>query len=231
MSGHIDTIKRKIKNAVLTVKNALSVDKKGFVTGAILSVLLVIFMKVLPKDFGFNGSRVLYLLVLDVILLLMLGVKAEIPERLKEYMAFGSIILAPAVSFFFVEYISQNVVKDMKFQVVFMNYVCGLIFYVLLYVIFNRISIAVPVGLIIWIVYAMANRFVDVFRGYGIKAYDIYGLKTAVNVASGYELIFDKNMVKGMLIVVACATLSVMIRWKAKKKKHRVIVGISVLAV
>lgn len=78
--------------------------------------------------------------------------------------------------------------------------------------------------------YSLANRFICLFRGNGIRSYDIYAFRTAMNVAENYELVFSQRMVQVILGSLALMLLSVKCRWKDTRVKARLATDAGILA-
>lgn len=57
-----------------------------------------------------------------------------------------------------------------------------------------------------------ANFFVDKFRGYGIVSMDLYSVKTAGEVAGGYDYTPDVNFFAGLVAILLCFVLTAVYR-------------------
>lgn len=223
-------MKKWLKDFRLFFDKVAEVRIYGTLAGVILMGILLMGMKLLPKDFGFRQGILVRFLAADCLLCLSLAVRLKIPAKWEGYL--GAVLLfgAPALCFFHMEYLQGNPVRSMEFLMVFFNYIFYLFVFLVLYLLSNRIRIAVPVGMGIFTLYSLVNRFVCIFRGNGIRSYDIYAFRTAMNVAGNYELVFNQRMVLVMLSAFAVMLVSVQCRWKDTRKKARLATDAGILA-
>ncbi|MGI6071168.1 MAG: LTA synthase family protein [Blautia sp.] len=201
----------------------------GSVAGTVLFFALLLLMYLLPKSFGLHEGNLTWYLVLDAMLCLSFALRIQLPAKWEAW--FGALLLfgAPALCFYQTEYLQENPIRSMEFLMVFFNYVFYLSVFLILYLLTNRIRIAVPVGVGFFTFYTIANRFICLFRGNGIRSYDIYALRTAMNVAGNYELVFSRPMVRVLLVAIAAVLVSVRCRYKNTRRRTRLTVDAGIL--
>lgn len=216
------TKNRITEQAVRWTKEHVETDKKSCLTAGILTILFLVLWKVLPKDFSTLHSRLLILFAVDCLLCLSLAIRIKIPEKWQGYLAFFLFLAAPAINIFNAEYVVQNRVRDMVLLILALTYGVCLLLYLVLYVIIHRVRIALFVGMLILTIFGLANSFIVEFRGNGIRAADIYAVKTAANVAGGYHLIFTEYRATAILIACGFLFLTLHCRYKKTGWKARI---------
>ena len=164
------------------------------------------------------------LFTLDGILILGLMIKFRIPDKVKEYLSLFLFLGAPAFCVGVIESLHDNSVAKMQFLFVFLNYFLILTVFMLLYFLFNNTAWTVAAGTGIFTFYGLLYSFVKEFRGNGLRAADIYAVKTAANVAEGYTLDFTEERMQVLLWAILLVLTGFYI-FRKNKKRVRIITG------
>lgn len=196
------------------------------IRGVISAVVLILFLtawELLPKSFSSTYTHVEYVLVL--VLCVLSGVKIKGLEKYQGIFCVILLLVSPAVCLFDTEVVVENPLRDMTFLMVTLNYAIYFLGFLVLYVLTNRIRIAVPVGMTVFTIYSLANSFVLEFRGYGIRTSDVYAIQTAMNVSKGYELTFTYKRADIILIALMVVLIAIHCEYRTKGKGSRILAG------
>lgn len=233
MSEIMEKIRQEIIRNKLTmwIKKNVSTEKKQWIIAAITTIIFIIIWSFLPKNFSLWNSSIKYLLMIDCFLSLSIAIKVKMPEKWQGYLAFFLIMISPAVNIFNAEYVVQNEIRSMNILVLTLTYALCLLVYLILYVITHRIRITILIGMVMFTLFGLCNSFITEFRGNGIRAADIYAIKTAMNVAGGYKLVFNEYRATAILLGCCCIFLSFHCRYLKKGWKSRIPVSAFTLVV
>lgn len=113
-----------------------------------------------------------------------------------------SLFVLPYVSFCMVEHLFQNPF-DMPVQTVWYNYVIYLAVYVLAFVVTNRFRVAVFIGNTFTVAAGIANYYVLLYRGSPICPWDLYSIRTAADVAGGYNFSLTMEIIAVIMLMTA----------------------------
>lgn len=103
------------------------------------------------------------------------------------------ILVIPAVSFFAFEYITGNLALISEDRIVY-NILWMYAIYGVLFILSGTTRFAVPVGSGLLYVLAVAEVFVEEFRGTPIMIWDIAAVQTAMSVTENYVFTFSEEM-------------------------------------
>ncbi|MGC4019332.1 MAG: LTA synthase family protein [Muricomes sp.] len=205
------------------------VDKRWAIISGGLFLLFLVFWKTLPKSFSTIHEHTVFLFLIDCLLCLTLFIKVQIPERWERVFCGLLLLISPAICFLNTEAAVENPIRKMPFLMAALSYALYLMIFLILYLVINRIQIAVGLGMAICTFYALANSFIVEFRGNGIRTADIYAWQTALNVSDGYTLLFTYHRAYIILIAFAVIFLAMRCRYRQKNIKRRIGTGIVTL--
>lgn len=121
------------------------------------------------------------------------------------------IFFVPFISLILIELFNSNLIYKMSFKVVFLNYLCILALYLLLYGIIGRVNIALVIGNILCYVVGVAFYYVLLFRGTPILPTDFYAIGTAATVFQNYKfkpnLLLIGTMLTLILFCILCRNI------------------------
>ncbi len=154
----------------------------------------------------------------------IIAVKINLSEKIQKKFFYVLMLGAPALCFYNTELLAKNSILDMEFLMVVLNYSVYLMIFFVVYAITNRIQAAMFLGMTIFTVYALVNSFVLEFRGNGVRANDIFALRTAINVSSHYSLEFTKYRVTIIFWALIVVLVSFHCNYRSKRVKSRIYV-------
>lgn len=222
LSKYLDMMKSLYKKYVI-------LDKKwGIISGG-LFLLFLIFWKIMPKNFSTIHEHIMLAFLADCFLCMTLFIRIQFSEQYQRIFCGLLLLTAPVLCFLNTEVAAGNQIRKMEFLMVVFNYTLYLMIFLLLYMVTNRIQIAISLGMAICTVYALANSFIAEFRGNGIRTADIYALRTALNVSEGYDLVFIYHRAYIILIAFAMILLALRCEYRQKSIKRRIGTGIVTL--
>lgn len=213
------------------LKNYLQSNKRIVCIGTVATVFYLLGYKLIPKTYATMDSYIKYWVILDFLLCVALAVKVKISDKWKKYIGFGALLIVPAFSFFSIEYAIGNEIFSMPFIAVVLNYLICLSVYLLFYFFSNSIRFSVSAGVVVFAFASLANCFVREFRGNSIRVSDVFAIRTAMNVAGGYEFIFSEKKVHIILMSIAIILLVVHIDYKERMKRKMILQRVAVALV
>lgn len=222
LSKYLDMIKKLYEKYIV-------LDKKWGVVSGCLFLLFLIFWKMMPKNFFTIHEHIMLAFLADCFLCITLFIRIQISEHYQRIFCGLLLLVAPVLCFLNTEVAAGNQIRKMEFLMVVFNYTLYFMIFLLLYMVTNRIQIAISLGMIICTVYALANSFIAEFRGNGIRTADIYALRTALNVSEGYDLVFIYHRAYIILIAFAVILLALRCEYRQKSIKRRIGTGIVTL--
>ena len=114
-------------------------------------------------------------------------------QQIPSYLVF---LISPIISFALLEFLNGN---TNIFYFSLIRFCMNLIVYYMVYFIFvtltHRVHIASIVGFSFFAIYALINSFVQQFRGNPILPFDIYSIRTAMNVAGEYKFSLNTTQI------------------------------------
>lgn len=193
--------------------------KKRCIMTALCIMIYLWGYYLLPKSYATCDSVVKYWVIADLILCIFVGVRLNISDKWKGYFAFFMLIVTPGISFYSIEYVGENKISNMRFIVVILNYLICLSVYLCIYFICNSVRASIIFGGTLFVFIALANNFVNEFRGSSIRMSDIFAIRTAMNVVGGYDFSFTEARSEILLMAVGAILLALHIEYKEKKKR------------
>ena len=119
------------------------------------------------------------------------------------------LVLTPLTSFYMMQFIFGGLPWDYSPGVTLANYICiGAVFF-LLTALTNRVLLCSLITHLLCFIWAMANYFVNLYRGLPILPWDFTALRTAVAVAGSYDLYLTWQMGASLTILAGIAVLIV----------------------
>ena len=129
-------------------------------------------------------------------------VKIELSPLLETIVKLLIIVGLPFWLMGITEMVNENSIWLMGKTQIWLNYVCYMVVFLVLYAITNQIRIAAILETIIMVVFGIANMYVLRFRGSPILPWDLYSVKTAASVASTYNYDLTAQMLSGIFYLV-----------------------------
>lgn len=191
--------------------------KRAIFVGTAL-LLYIVFWKWFEGNLTAGEMYPKKLHCLNLLLLMGLFVKIEISDRWRGKLAVLEVLMASIFSFWMIEQLHQNTIGDMKLLYASLNYLLIITFYLLIHAVFNRFILTVILGTGGCIFYGLLYSFIKEFRGNGLRAADIYAVRTAMNVADGYTLVFTKERIMAIGLAITFIIISFYIDYKRRKR-------------
>lgn len=206
-------------------ENIFEESSKLRVIGSIIAFIMYIcFWIFLEQNMNAETDNLHWLFGLNGVLVLGLVVRIKISEKMREYLSAAILLIAPAFLLGVIEILHDNSVAQMKFLFVFLNYFLIFTVFMILYFLSNHFAWTITIGTGIFTFYGLLYSFVKEFRGNGIRAADVYAVRTAANVAGGYTLEFTEKRVSVILWAIFLVILSFYICGK-NRKRDRLVTG------
>ncbi|WP_099204710.1 LTA synthase family protein [Scatolibacter rhodanostii] len=164
------------------------------------------------------GMFIILGLVAGFFQLLQIDVGNKIRRRISRIMLF----ILPALSMIMVEYINHT--SALSFEEpgkILANYICYLMLFAVIYLIFRRAVITGWLGMLISLIFGIANYYVIIFRGDPVLPWDIGSLGTAMEVADRYEFVLTDAIALFFLFSVALLSLFSKMQPEHKKESMR----------
>lgn len=140
-------------------------------------------------------------------------------QQIPSYLVF---LISPIVSFALLEFLNEN---TNIFYFSLIRFCMNLIVYYMVYFIFvtltRRVHIASIVGFVFFTIYALINSFVQQFRGNPILPFDIYSIRTAMNVAGEYKFNLNTTQINFVGLSLLYLIIICVIFHFAESKKIR----------
>lgn len=188
----------------------ITTTKKSALIG--LVVTLALFVVIIVKRDVFLDTEKLedyavLIYVLTFLAAVALGVaialRLEFQEKWKWLRNLLTLIwyfISPVIVIQIVEIFDSKYIWDFSVKNFTANYICYLVFMMLVYAISHSIkySIYIPAGIAYGL--ALANDIVQTFRGTPFVPADIISVKTGLNVVGNYKAFFDFAMILGSIM-------------------------------
>lgn len=205
------------------IQNILVLKQKGMALSITCITVFLLMYKLLPTTFWLIDSKLRYFFIADVFLCAVVGVKINISKKWDEYVSFFLLFLSPVISFLCVEMGTANSMDNMQIFVCVLNYLLYLAVYLIIYFFINSIKASIILGSLLFAAVALINSFVREFKGNSIRVSDVFAIKTAVNVAGGYEYVFTEVRVFILLISFAVILIALHLNYKEKRTLNMLI--------
>ncbi len=188
----------------------ITTNKKSAFIG--LVVTLALFVVIIVKRNVFldterleDNAVLIYVLTFlaAVALGLAIAFRFEFQEkwkRLRNLLTLIWFFASPVIVIQIVETFSSKYIWDFSVKNFAANYICYLVFVMLVYAISHNIkySIYIPAGIAYGL--ALANDIIQTFRGTPFVPADIISVKTGLNVVGNYDAFFDFAMILGSIM-------------------------------
>lgn len=194
----------------------IEISRKGAILSLVGIFLFLVTYKLLPKTYATFESNIRYWIIWDILLCAICGIKIQLAEKWNGYFAFFMIVFSPLVSFGCIEKGVGNKISSMQTLVIALNYLICLTIYLLIYFFSNSVRVSIMMGSALFCIIALTNSFVNEFKGNSIRISDVFSIKTAVNVAGGYEYLFTEDRSTILLVSIMLIFLAFHIGYKEK---------------
>lgn len=191
------------------------ITKKSQALAILFFILSTIFIYLNISVFYENGEISINNLILVFSLVLyicyFLYYNNQFNEKFSNIHITISFFSTPFILLFLVELFDNNLIYKMNIKIVFINYLCILALYLFLYVITNRINIALIIGNVISYFVGLIYYYVLLFRGSPVLPADFYAITTAGSVIKNYKfkinLLILSTLFLMILICIVCKNL------------------------
>ena len=165
----------------------------------------------------------------SIVLILLSGIliffRLEIPEKLRPLAGWAALFITPAAMFFIVESLNDNSALTKIKQAYPLNFVFYLLLYLIVFAIFNNVRISlITVNTVIYVL-AVVNHFKLMFRGEPLQPWDIFAVKTAMNVSSSYNLSLSILLIMTFLYFLVLVLVLSKINYSMKRIRSRAVIG------
>lgn len=116
-------------------------------------------------------------------------------KNLDKYVGIIVMFLVPVLAFFLLEFYSHNPFEEVREKAMWFNIFLFELAAWLLFFVIGRAKAALRLELFVTLIYGLANTYVVEFRTNPIVPWDLFSIRTAVSVASNYDLMPDRRMV------------------------------------
>ena len=141
------------------------------------------------------------------------------------------LIAASALSLLTTEYVVKGLTVNMQ-KSLWQGLLCYLALYAALYLICGRARLAVCIGQAVFLVHALVDHYVTLFRGTPVLLGDILAIGTAADVAEGYSVPVEKSVLLAALAALLFCTAVWRMRrvWRAPARRRLpVVLALAVL--
>ena len=127
------------------------------------------------------------------------------------------LFLAPAATFYLLEWYTHNPFETMKTTPQVLNLVMFELLVLLLFAAFGKLHVALMTETLFFGIYGLANYFVLNFRSVPIQPWDLLSIGTAASVAGNYDYTLDRQALLVVLGFVLLLILEFFCRFSLKK--------------
>ena len=127
------------------------------------------------------------------------------------------LFLAPAATFYLLEWYTHNPFETMKTTPQVLNLVMFELLALLLFAAFGKLHVALMTETLFFGIYGLANYFVLNFRSVPIQPWDLLSIGTAASVAGNYDYTLDRQALLVVLGFVLLLILEFFCRFSLKK--------------
>lgn len=212
LAGILFFIWNGIKNSAL--KNKIWVHTEwrfapGFrIREVILPFLFLVFAWALYISHWYLFEAMYWNIAFDWVWVALIGitifalVKIELSPLLEAIVKLIIVIGLPFWLMGITEMVNENNALLMGKNQIWLNYICYLLLFFILYAITSQIRIAAILETLIMVVFGVANMYILRFRGSPILPWDLYSVKTAASVASTYNYDLTAQMLSGIIYLI-----------------------------
>lgn len=164
-------------------------------------------MNTLQKKFDFKNN------IIDI--LRRLGVtKQKLPSII-------ALFVCPAITFYLFDFYTHNPFTAMNFKTQVLNIVFYQLMGLLLFGICKYVRIALMIQSGFFMIFGLANYYVQNFRSAPIRPWDIFSIQTAASVADNYDYSLEKETMLILLAFLVLVVLESRFRMKAPSVKGK----------
>ena len=127
------------------------------------------------------------------------------------------LFLAPAATFYLLEWYTHNPFETMKTTPQVLNLVMFELLALLMFAAFGKLHVALMTETLFFGIYGLANYFVLNFRSVPIQPWDLLSIGTAASVAGNYDYTLDRQALLVVLGFVLLLILEFFCRFSLKK--------------
>lgn len=127
------------------------------------------------------------------------------------------LFIAPAVTFYLLEWYTHNPFETMKATPQVLNLIMFELLALLLFAVFGKLHVALMTETLFFGIYGLANYFVLNFRSVPIQPWDLLSIGTAASVAGNYEYTLDRQALLVVLGFILLLILEYFCRFTLKK--------------
>ncbi len=127
------------------------------------------------------------------------------------------LFLAPAATFYLLEWYTHNPFETMKTTPQVLNLVMFELLALLMFAAFGKLHVALMTETLFFGIYGLANYFVLNFRSVPIQPWDLLSIGTAASVADNYDYTLDRQALLVVLGFVLLLILEFFCRFSLKK--------------
>lgn len=165
----------------------------------------------------------------SIALILLCGVliffRLEIPAKYRPLAGWAALLVTPAAMFFIVESLNDNSALHKIKPAYPLNFIFYLLLYLIVFAIFNNVRISlIAVNTVIYVL-AVINHFKLMFRGEPLQPWDIFAVKTAMNVSSSYNLSLSILLIMTFLYFLVLVLVLSKIDYSVRRIRRRVVIG------
>ena len=124
-------------------------------------------------------------------------------ERLKNVLMYVTLVAAPVLCFYLMEFMLRNPFEKMKFPLQLLNILFFELFTLFWVFVTGKVRTAVRITVVCSIVIGLVNYFIVSFRGLPVQPWDLFSLKTAANVADNYKYRLTPKVVFLLICLIA----------------------------
>lgn len=127
------------------------------------------------------------------------------------------LFIAPAVTFYLLEWYTHNPFETMKATPQVLNLIMFELLALLLFAVFGKLHVALMTETLFFGIYGLANYFVLNFRSVPIQPWDLLSIGTAASVAGNYDYTLDRQALLVVLGFILLLILEYFCRFTLKK--------------
>ena len=127
------------------------------------------------------------------------------------------LFIAPAVTFYLLEWYTHNPFETMKTTPQVLNLIMFELLALLLFSVFGKLHVALMAETLFFAIYGLANYFVLNFRSVPIQPWDLLSIGTAASVAGNYDYTLDRQALLVVLGFLFLLILEFFCRFTLKK--------------
>lgn len=116
-------------------------------------------------------------------------------KKIDRYIGIIVMFIVPVLAFFLLEFYGHNPFEEVREKAMWFNIFLFELAAWLLFFVTGRAKLALRLELFVTLIYGLANTYVVEFRTNPIVPWDLFSIRTAVSVASNYDLTPDRRMV------------------------------------